>query len=463
MRALRHVWDAAHRAIIANAGTLVGTAGVTAGLGFVYWWIAARVFPTAAVGLASASIAAMVLLATLSGMGLGTVLIGELPRHRGKGGALLTTALLVAGAAGGALGVLFATVAPYLSGDLEPLARGYSSIGLFALGSAVTSITLVLDQALIGLLRGAVQFWRNAISAVIRLGALALAGIWLAERGGLTIYGTWVIGELTSLAGIAAFAALTGAGGNGFRPEWVVLKGLRRTALAHHALNLALQAPSLALPVVVTAVLSAASNASFYIAWMIGGFAFVGPVALTTVLYAVGAAAPSALPQKVRFTLRLSLVIAALANGVLFIGAGRVLLWFGDAYADQAGWALRILALGAFPLIIKDHYVAVCRISGRVTAAALVSAAGACLALGMAAFGAAIGGLTGLSLGWTAAVCIEAAFMARAVTRAALPPIRTQVGPDTDIVRAPAAATAHAVPCRRRSGEGTVAAREPAQ
>lgn len=418
MRAVLHRWFSLNRAILTNAGSLVGTTAVTSGLGFIYWWLAARLFPPAAVGLASAAISAMMLLGTLGMLGLGTLLISELPRQPGRAGSLITTSLLVAGTASGILGILFAIAAPRLSAELEPLAQSLQSVMLFALGVALTAVALVLDQALIGLLRGGLQLWRNTLFAVAKLAVLLIAGIWFADRLGLTIYATWVVGNLVSLAVLAGFVTFQGIR-IAYRPQWGLIQGLGRAALGHHALNMALKAPGLALPIVVTVLLSATMNASFYVAWMIANFAFVVPGALTTVLYAVGAADPSMLARKTRFTLRLSMLAGALASGVLMISAHQVLNLFGSTYAEQAEWSLRLLTLGIFPLIIKVHYVAICRVHGRITGAALRMAAGGFLELVMAGIGASLGGLSGLSVGWVAAVCVEAALMAPTVYKTA--------------------------------------------
>ncbi len=88
-----------------------------------------------------------------------------------------------------------------------------------------------------------------------------------------------------------------------------MFRQLGYNALIHHSLNLALQAPGIALPVIVTIILSAQSNAFFYASWMIASFSFVGPIALATVLYAVSSADQALLAQKFRLTLRLSLWI----------------------------------------------------------------------------------------------------------------------------------------------------------
>lgn len=409
-------WFATNRVIVANAASLISTTGVTSALGFFYWWLAARLFPPAAVGLASAAISAMMLLGSVGVLGSGTLLIGELPRQPGKAGSLITTSLLVAGFASGGLGILFAIAAPRLSAELEPLAQGIESIALFALGVTLTGVTRVLDQALIGLLRGRLQLWRNALFAVVKLIALWVAGIWFANKLGLTIYATWVVGSLVSLAVLVGTITLDGVR-IAYRPQWGLIRGLGRAALGHHGLNLALEAVGWTLPIMVTALLSAKANASFYAAWMIASLVFTVPSALTTVLYAVGAAEPAALARKIRLTLKLSLLAGVLGSSVVLISAYQVLRLFGSVYAEQAEWSLRILALGVFPMIIKAHYVAISRVHNRIAEAAVLMTVGSSLELLFAALGAGIGGLSGLSVGLVAALCVEATFTAPNVYR----------------------------------------------
>src|SRR5512132_1838824 len=77
------------RALLANAGSMIGTTAVTSGLGVVYWWFAAHQFSPEAVGFASAAVSAMMMLTSIGIVGLGTLLIGELPRQSGQRGALV--------------------------------------------------------------------------------------------------------------------------------------------------------------------------------------------------------------------------------------------------------------------------------------------------------------------------------------------------------------------------------------
>jgi O-antigen/teichoic acid export membrane protein len=405
-------WDRSNNAIFINAGSLIGTTAVTSGLGFAFWWLAARMFSTEAVGLASAIISTMTLLGSASILGLGTLLIGELPKQRGKESSLISAALILVGAVGLCLGVGYAVVAPYLSTAFQALGASLNNIVLFAVGVSLTAITLVLDQAFIGLLRGELQFWRNALFAGAKLIALFAASLWLSHVTGLTIYMTWIIGIGFSLAALVGFALIKRVRpGRMSLPQWGLLRKLGSEALKHHTLNLMLEAPSLILPVLVTILLSTTVNAWFFVAWGLSGVANAASAALATTLYAVSSAQPSALAHKMRLTLGLAFVACVLANCVLLFGSRQILELFGHSYSEQAAWSLRILSIESFPFIIKNHYIALSRIRGQLARTILITIATCFLELGGAAVGAHLGGLNGLSLGWFSAMCIEAICM----------------------------------------------------
>jgi hypothetical protein len=174
--------------------------------------------------------------------------------------------------------------------------------------------------------------------------------------------------------------------------------------------------------VLVTALLTATTNAYFYIAWMVAGFVFIIPASLTLAVYAVGAHNPAALSSKLRFSILLSAALGTLANAGLLLAAPPVLGLFGRTYAEQALPALRLLGLGVYPLLVRDHYVVISRLQGRVGFATALVGGGACLELCAAAAGGTAAGLTGLILGWLLAMGVEAVIMGPAVFRASLAP-----------------------------------------
>ncbi|MFL5625144.1 MAG: oligosaccharide flippase family protein [Ktedonobacteraceae bacterium] len=420
MRTLLFQWAKTHSAILVNTGSLAGTTVITFVLGFPYWWLAARQFPPEAVGLASAAISAMTLLASIAILGWGTLLIGEIPRQPGKEIPLLNAALILVGGIGGCLGIVFAVVAPFISAEFQALGASAGDIALFAVGVSLTAIATVLEGALIGLWRSDLILWRSALFAVAKLVALFAVSQWLSHRWGLTIYATWTAGNTLSLAALAGYAVLKGRGfKRSYLPHWGLLRKLGLVALQHHILNWILGIPVLVAPMLITTMLSAQVNAWYYIAGSIASLASVIPTALVFVGYTAGCAEPGELARKMRLTLSLAFVTAVLANGVLQLGARQTLSLFGQSYAEQALWSLRIFAVGAFPLIIKNHYIVLYRIWGRVAYAILPITAGVVLELAAIVLGALLGGLLGLSLCWIAAIYIEAACMFRTVYRTA--------------------------------------------
>jgi O-antigen/teichoic acid export membrane protein len=363
----------------------------------------------------------MTLLGTVGMLGLGTLLMGRLPRQPESALALLSTTLAVTAAVCALLGLGFGLVAGVVAPALvPPELRGWG-LALFALGVVLTGVTLVLDQALLGLLLGGIQLQRNVVFAVAKLAALLAAWLWLDARSGAAIFATWVFGVAVSLPVLARIRSQLVPQTRPASVDLGLLRGMGREAMLHHGLNLALMAPGLVLPMIVTTRLSAEANAGFYIAWMLTNFVFIGPSSLATVLYAVGAGDTAALAHKSRFTLRTAALIGLAGVAAAWIGADWALRIFGSNYAEQAAWSVRLLSLGVFPLIIKDHFVAICRVKGQAGRAARL-VGGLCLfELTLAGVGVWFGGLSGLCLAWVLALCAAALFMVRSVYATAAP------------------------------------------
>ena len=93
------VSPAAHRRkrgfLLRNALSLVSTAAVTSGMGFIYWTVAARTFSASDVGESATAIAAMSLIAPFAVLGLGTALVFKLPNMRSGRAELVSTAAAV--------------------------------------------------------------------------------------------------------------------------------------------------------------------------------------------------------------------------------------------------------------------------------------------------------------------------------------------------------------------------------
>jgi O-antigen/teichoic acid export membrane protein len=405
-------WLKKNSDILFNTSSLIATMLVTSGLGFAYWWVAARFYSTEAVGLASAATSAMMLLSTLFLLGQGTLLLTELPRNKGLEGSLISASVLVVGISALVASILFAVVAPFISPELASLGTTPQSILLFAVGVSLAGVTVVLDQAVIGLMRGGVQLWRNTIFSIAKLVLVVVAARYLAQTSGMSIYTTWSIGNAVSLFPIVIFVIRKKKWSPKYYiPQWKMMRHLGMSSIQHHSLNLILQAPVQILPLLVTILLSAKMNAWFYIASMIANFVFSLSLSVTTVLHAANAAQVTTLTQKTRLTVGLSTLSSLAISAILVIGAGPILGFFGASYAENASGCLRVLMLASFPLIIKNHFIAIYRIRDKVAQAIVPMVLGSLLELGLAVYGAHVGQLMGLSLGWVVALLIESLFM----------------------------------------------------
>lgn len=403
--------------LLRNAGSLAATTGLTSLFGFVYWILAAREFTQQAVGYGSAEISMMILLGTVGMFGFGTMLIGELPNRRSRGG-LTSASLLASGIGSLILGLGFPLIARASGGHFEEITGTSERILLFAVGVAVTGMTSVFDEATIGLMRGGLQLTRNLAMSIAKLILLPASALLLHDMFGVGIMLAWVLGMIISLL---PTAILLKRGGSAIlhRPEWRALRRLGKVTLAHNWLNLAITTPPRLLPVFVILVVSPSANAAFYVAWMLASFLFMVPAHLSTVLFAIASATPNLIAEKLRFVLRLSFMIGLPIMLVLGLGAHRVLGIFGTDYARLATIPLWLLILEYIPNIPKAQYIAVCRATGKVTKAAVLLTIAATCELVAVVIGGKVGGLNGLCVGHFCVVAVEGLVTAPAVIRTA--------------------------------------------
>lgn len=225
-----------YRLILINSVSLIGTLVVSSGLGFGFWWIVARQFTLADAGIASAVISSMMLLGTVGMMGMGTLLIGELSRHHRMELSMIVTAMVLSAGVATLFGAVFALAGSLVSRDFVVLTSSWKNFLLFVAGVGVTGMVFVLDQALLGVLRGGWQLWRNSVFSLGKLLLLIPLGILLSRTGAMGVYATWLAGNILSLFFLVWFVRRNPIPQSSLRFLWRVFWDLRFFAFAHHAL-----------------------------------------------------------------------------------------------------------------------------------------------------------------------------------------------------------------------------------
>jgi O-antigen/teichoic acid export membrane protein len=391
--------------LVENSGALaIGTTAM-AGLGFVYWWFAAQLFPPEAIGHAAALLSVMGLIGILGEAGLGTLLMGEIARHRGKGPGLVTASASIGVALAASLALLFVLAPPLISSTR--LINGWFEAATFVVGCCLTGFSVVVDQAFVANLRSTSRMIRQLLLSVLKLMLIvAVAAAGYASNAAILL--TWVAGLLASWIGVdlvtrGSARRLVG------RPDFRLLYALRRKVYGHYALDVALQAPTVIMPYVVLVVLSPAINAAFVSVWMLVSMASVIPAVMATVLFPVGRANPKQSAHDMRVSLTASLLFSLACAAFIFAYSQEILAAFNPAYREIAGSGLRFLGFSLIGSTLKFHACALARLGDAMRKASPWFAFGGLLELSLAVVGANLDGLEGLVLGWTLAVSIEGA------------------------------------------------------
>jgi O-antigen/teichoic acid export membrane protein len=392
--------------LIVNSGALAIGTVATAGLGFAYWWLAARLFPPEAIGKASAILSVVALVGLLGDAGIGTLLMGEIVRRPGNAPGLAAAAASVGLALGVGLALSFVFVTDFIGSTR--LIEGWAVGVAFVLGCGLAVASKVADQALLGSLRSTSVMIRNVLFSALKLALIAAVA---ASASASAIILTWAAALLASWIGLDL---LTRGGAHRLvgAPDFHLLRALRGKIFSHYALDVALQAPLIIVPYLVLVLLSPATTAAFASVWMLVSTAAVVPAVLATVLFPVVRAGPKQFLHLFLVSLTASLLFS-LACAVFILIYSQQILWiFNPAYPEIAGTSLRLLGFSLLGSTLKFHACALARLSDAMRKASFWFALGGLLELAFVVAGAKLGSLEGLVLGWTLAVSIEGACVA---------------------------------------------------
>ncbi len=413
----------------------------TAGLGALFWIVAAHLYSTEQVGLAAALVSAMGLASLLSTFGIQGALVHRLPQRAAGAecSATLTAALATAGslAALGALVVIFAL--PKASSKFVVL-EGITYGSLFVLGVLAATLSTVFDYVFIAERAAGNLFARNTIPSLVKVLLVAMPAA-IASIGAIAILGSWVV---ATVAGLAVAYVLVRRLGREYRIRWDAVRSEVRAMLpslpAQHGITVAGALATFALPVLVATRLSAADNAHFYTAWMVGSLFFIISPAVSWSLFAEGRRPGADLRPAVRKSI---LFTAALLTPliVIFVFAGHfVLTLFGPGYAASGTALLTILALSAIPDAVTNLFVSVMRVRGTLGPALVMNVAMAVETLALAWLLLPSLGIAGAGWAWLIAQVTGSAFVAAYALRRSGRGAKPTGGSFVDPSAAPAAA-----------------------
>jgi glycogen synthase len=374
------------RGLLGNSIAIVAMTNLTAGLGYLFWSACARHVTASAIGMASAVVSAMSLVALLSAGGFVPLLIRALPgtdqeEFRGLSSTALTVTAALAAAGGIAAGLLLPT----------PVHAALGTPWLVAIlvsGAVGTALLLVMNAVLLGLRRAdlsLIVYVMASLSRLITIVALLTFGTLLsgiATAAIRTILLVWVA-SLTMSLGLSLWLLAYAKPGFRFHADRRWLPRLRCGVAWEHLAVLGAQLPGFALPILAAALMPAAQVGYLYITWMVGQVFYTVSAAVATALLADCADRPERLRAQVRRSLQLTGAVLAIPVLVTCLFAPRLLGLFGVEYAHYGSTLLILLVLTSVPDAVVNVAVSVLRLQSRlVSAAALNLATGVVTLLG---------------------------------------------------------------------------------
>ena len=278
---------------------------------------------------------------------------------------VFTTGTAIAGIVVLILSIATMALSPLLGKSLKMIGADPVTASLFVVGSVATVAGLTLDNAAIGLHRGAAQLWRGSLSSLLKLaivGLLVLASTRTSE--GLIF--AWALALVVSLIVCLPMLRLepTPAGEGNLSRRMALAGRYGVLSLKHHVLNLSINSISYVVPLIAVLLISPQQVAYFSTAFLLSSTVMIVPYLLALSLFAESSGDPGLLHRHVRQTLPLGLALCSALVVAVQILAPFVLRIFGPAYAANGTTALRILILVGPAYVIKDHYVAIRRAAG---------------------------------------------------------------------------------------------------
>ncbi|GAA1124315.1 hypothetical protein [Kitasatospora arboriphila] len=362
---------AAGTPLVRNGRILAASAVVAAGLGALFWLLAARWFTTATVGRSYALLSAAMLLATLGSLNLGDVLVRFLPTAGQRGRRLVVRCYTISTATGAVVATGFVLLAPHLSPGLTELRAPWSAILFIAATSAYT-VFVLQDGALTGLRRPGWVLGENLVFAVAKALALALCAALAISTGILLSWAAGLVLAVT-VANVVLFARAlparhtparhtpgsmdTSVGAATARPE-----RMARYAVADYVGQLGQTAVSKSLPLLVLGRLGVEETAYYSLAYVVTDTLYQAAYAVGQSLTVEGAAEPHRLAEHARHMLRHTALLITPATAVTVAAAPGILDLFGTDYAVHGTTVLRLMALSAVPNVLFGVAVHVARV-----------------------------------------------------------------------------------------------------
>lgn len=394
-----------HDSLYRNSIYLMLSTYVQAGFGFFFWLIAARLYTPNEVGLATALISAITLLATLSLVGMDNSLIRYLPEAK-KPAQFISNALTLVAVAALVVGLVYVFGIGLFAPKLEFIRGSWEHIALTVLMTMGAALCTVADYIFMAFRRSGFVLGKGIVLSVAKVGLLFVLvsqhayGLFLAASLGMV------------LAFVFSVVAIKFSHSLRLRP-WLSrthIKSTARFAGSNYVSGLLESLPVSILPILIINQFESKQAAYFYIAFMIANLLYRIPVAVTQSFFAESSSSSEALRDSLLRTCKMLMLMLAPAILVLIILGKYLLLIFGKSYSDTGYHLLIFFSLAAIPVSLGYIFETLLRVWHRHWQLVSSSAVRAVTIIGFS-YVFMQHSFIGIGLGWLIGQCCAALWL----------------------------------------------------
>ena len=324
----------------------------SAGIGFLFWVLAAHYYSKDDVGIATALISLLLLTIALSRLGLDQSLVRFFPD--GNTRTILTTSIVVTTLASAVIGSFLLAGMHIFSSRIE---LSVSAVLIYFVSLIAASITSVLAVAFVALRKAEHYFLQNLI-----VNSKILFLLPFASLGAIGVFSSVGLAYIVALAISLLILLSMGIRPGGF--DTLYLRNSLSFSSGNYIVTILTTAPVQFLPIMILAVLGPDDAADYFLSLAIASILFIIPSAFGTSLFVEGSHGISMHTGVRRSLSTMYLILTPLVFSVVVFG-DRLLSIIGEDYLEAFD-LMRVLALSTYFVGFFSIYSSLMKVQKRI-------------------------------------------------------------------------------------------------
>ncbi|TGC07442.1 lipopolysaccharide biosynthesis protein [Methanolobus halotolerans] len=324
------------------------------GVGFLFWLIAARLYPTGEVGVATALISTLGLIVFISSMGFNFSLIRFINLSAKE--SVLNTSIIITTIVSAFVAIIYLLIVNNVLHNISLLQKtGYAA---FFLLTVVANSMFFMSGEAFKALRDTKDFFLQNLVLSSRV-PLLIPLVYLGNFGIFVAIGITYI-----LSTIFSFHLLSKKANLKAKIDKVFLKESFTFSSGNYISNLLYESPSLLMPTIILSLVGKEEAALYYIAYAVSNLIWIAPTAISTSLFIEGSYGEGIKRNLMRSGVA---VLVLLVPSIIFIyvfGA-TILQLFGADYIESLP-LLQILVLSSFFVALHNFLVPILNLQMKV-------------------------------------------------------------------------------------------------